>query len=77
MAEHRRLAGDPLTARAVLVAGFAIIFAVMVLVDLAGRRPGRSVAPLGSALIAAMRTGTGRVIVLGAWLWLGWHFLAR
>lgn len=66
-----------MTARAVLVAGFVIIFAVMFLVDLAGRRPNSVVAPLGNALIAAMRTGTGRLIVLGTWLWMGWHFLAR
>jgi hypothetical protein len=65
------------TARAVLAAGFAAIFAVMVLVDLAGRRPGRAAAPLGTALTAAMRTGTGRLLVLGVWLWMGWHFLAR
>ncbi|MEV4627912.1 DUF6186 family protein [Micromonospora sp. NPDC049523] len=66
-----------MTARAVLVVGFALIIGAMVLVDLAGRRPNSTVAPLGSALIAAMRSGTGRVIVLGAWLWMGWHFLAR
>lgn len=77
MAEHRRLAGDPLTARAILVAGFVVIIGAMVLVDLAGRRPNSAVAPLGSALIAAMRGGTGRLIVLGAWVWIGWHFLAR
>jgi hypothetical protein len=66
-----------LTARAVLVVGFAVIIGAMVLVDLAGRRPNSTVAPLGSALIAAMRGGTGRLIVLGAWVWMGWHFLAR
>ncbi|MFI6758461.1 DUF6186 family protein [Micromonospora sp. NPDC050417] len=66
-----------MTARNTLIAGFAVIFAVMFLVDLAGRRPDSTVAPLGNALIAAMRTGTGRLIVLGTWLWMGWHFLAR
>ncbi|MEU8613006.1 DUF6186 family protein [Actinoplanes sp. NPDC048791] len=24
-----------------------------------------------------MRSRGGRVVVFGAWLWLGWHFLAR
>lgn len=67
-----------MTARAVLAAGFAAIFALMVLVDLAGRRrQDRAAAPLATALTAAMRTGTGRLLVLGVWLWMGWHFLAR
>lgn len=66
-----------MTARGALIAGFVVIFGAMLLVDLAGRRPNAAVAPLGNALIAAMRSGTGRLIVLGTWLWIGWHFLAR
>ncbi|HEX7744417.1 MAG TPA: DUF6186 family protein [Micromonosporaceae bacterium] len=49
----------------------------MLATDLAGRRPGSRIAPLGAALTAAMRTSAGRVVVLGWWLWIGWHFLAR
>lgn len=60
-----------------MIVGFAAIIALMVAVDLAGRRPDRRVGPLGTALVAAMRGGAGRVLVLGVWLWLGWHFLAR
>jgi len=26
---------------------------------------------------AALSTRGGRIAVFGAWLWLGWHFLAR
>jgi Family of unknown function (DUF6186) len=66
-----------MSAYAVIVAGFAAIFLAMVITDLAGRRPGSRIHPLGTALIAAMRTPVGRLIVLGWWLWIGWHFLAR
>ena len=60
-----------------MIAGFAAIIAIMVAVDLLARRRRRETAPLGTALTAAMRTGAGRVVVLGVWLWMGWHFLAR
>lgn len=66
-----------MSAYAVLVIGFAAIFLAMLGTDLAARRPGSRIAPLGAALTAAMRTPAGRMIVLGWWLWIGWHFLAR
>ena len=66
-----------MSARQIMIVGFALIIVLMVAIDLVARRQGRRTAPLGTALTAAMRTGTGRVIVLGVWLWMGWHFLAR
>ncbi|SCG38925.1 hypothetical protein GA0070613_0586 [Micromonospora inositola] len=79
LARHRRLAGDPVTARAVITVGFAVVLALMLAVDLAARYGGvrRRLAPLSEMLIAASRTVAGRAVVLGVWLWLGWHFLAR
>jgi hypothetical protein len=65
------------TARALIVAGFAALLVLAVAVDLAARRPGSRFRPLSATLAAALRTRAGRVVVLGAWLWLGWHFLAR
>jgi Family of unknown function (DUF6186) len=66
-----------MSAYAVLVAGFTAIFLAMLATDLAARRPGSRIAPLGAGLTAAMRTPAGRVVVLGWWLWIGWHLLAR
>lgn len=66
-----------MSARSVVAAGFAVVLAVMVAVDLTARRGGRGPAPLSTALTAAMRRPAGRLVVLGVWLWLGWHFLAR
>ncbi|MGR6317634.1 DUF6186 family protein [Micromonospora soli] len=67
-----------MTARGLIAAGFAAILLLMVAADAAARRrTGPCLAPLGAALTAALRTTTGRALVLGVWLWLGWHFLAR
>ena len=66
-----------MTARAAIAAGFAAILAVVIVTDLLARRAGSRVRPLGETLAAALRSRAGRVLVLGAWLWLGWHFLAR
>jgi hypothetical protein len=65
------------TARAAIIAGFVAILALAVAVELVARRAGSGVRPLSVTLTAALRTPGGRVVVLGAWLWLGWHFLAR
>jgi Family of unknown function (DUF6186) len=65
------------TPRALIIAVFALILVVAIAVDLRARRAGTVVRPLGATLAAALRTRGGRVVVLGAWLWLGWHFLAR
>jgi hypothetical protein len=66
-----------MSTRAAIVAGFAVIFVLMISVEVAARRERAGVRPLGAALTAALRTPAGRFAVLGAWLWFGWHFLAR
>jgi hypothetical protein len=65
------------TPRAAVIVGFAALLAVAVAVELTARRHDSGVRPLSAALTAAMRSRGGRVVVFGAWLWLGWHFLAR
>jgi hypothetical protein len=66
-----------MTPRAAIVAGFATLLALAVATDLAARRATWGVRPLSTALAATLRSRGGRVAVLGVWLWLGWHFLAR
>ncbi len=66
-----------MTPRDAIIAGFAVILALVVAADLLARRPGSRVQPLSVVLTAVLRTRAGRVVVLAAWLWLGWHFLAR
>jgi Family of unknown function (DUF6186) len=66
-----------MTSYQILVAGFVVIFGAMAAVDLVGRRRGQGPAPLATALTAALRTPVWRVVVLGWWVWIGYHFLAR
>jgi hypothetical protein len=66
-----------MTPRTAIVAGFAALLILAVAVDLVARRPGSRVRPLSATVTAALRTRAGRVVLFAAWLWLGWHFLAR
>ena len=67
-----------MTPRAAIIAVFAAFLLAAIAVDLvARRRPGSGVRPLSITLAAALRSPAGRVVVFGAWLWAGWHFLAR
>ena len=66
-----------MTPRAAIIAIFAAILLLAVAIDLVARRTGSGLQPLSATLAAALRSRGGRIVVLGAWLWLGWHFLAR
>ena len=77
MAVVRVLTGPAMTPRILIAAGFAVCLLLVVVVDLAYRRADRRDATLTAVLTAAMRTLPGRLLVLAAWLWIGWHFLAR
>jgi hypothetical protein len=66
-----------MTPRGAIIATFAAILLLAVAIDLFARRKGSGVQPLSATLAAALRSRGGRVVVFGAWLWLGWHFLAR
>lgn len=67
-----------MTSRVVQITGFCVLFAVaggMVFASLVFRR---SVATVGEALRAVtLRRLLPRLLILLAWAWLGWHFLAR
>jgi hypothetical protein len=65
------------TPRTAIIAGFVALLALAVAADLLARRPESGFRPIGATLAAALRSPGGRIVVLGAWLWLGWHFLAR
>ena len=66
-----------MTPRAAIIAGFAAILGLVLAADLLARRAGSGLRPLSDTLAAALRPRGGRIVVLGAWLWLGWHLLAR
>lgn len=66
-----------MTPRAAIAVGFAAIVVLAIVAEWFGRRHRAGLRPLGVTLAAALRTRAGRFAVFGAWLWLGWHFLAR
>jgi hypothetical protein len=66
-----------MTPRAAVIAGFALLLVLAVAVDLVARRAGAGIRPLSATLAAALRSRVLRVVAFAAWLWLGWHFLAR
>ncbi len=66
-----------MTPRAAVIAAFATFLVLAVAVDVLARRAGSKVRPLSAMLGAVLRSRVGRVVLFGAWLWLGWHFLAR
>lgn len=67
-----------MTPYTVIVAGFAVLSAVLFAVGLAARRwPGPRLRPVGEALHAALAHPPVRWLAMVAWLWTGFHFLAR
>lgn len=61
--------------RLVTLAGYAAIAAWALGLEVAARRGAGGT--LGDALAVALRPWPVRMIVLAAWLWLGWHVFVR
>ena len=61
--------------RAVTLAGWAVLLAGIVVVELAGRR-GRG-ATAAAVLRVVLRSPALHMLVAAAWLWLGWHLFVR
>jgi hypothetical protein len=59
------------------VAGFAIVIAALVTLELLARRKDSRIPTLGQWLGFLMRPRAGRALILAGWLWLGWHYFAR
>ena len=63
--------------RAVTIAGFAIVIAAMIGLQILARRPESKIPTMGQWLGYLMRPRIGRALVLLVWWWLGWHYFAR
>jgi hypothetical protein len=62
--------------RTVTVWGYAVLAVTALAYQSAGLLLRRT-ATIGQALIGLTRRRTGRVLLLAAWLWLGWHTFVR
>ena len=63
--------------RAITIAGYVLIGAAAVLVELIARRPSSRVPTLSQVIRHVMNERWGRVGMLLVWWWLGFHFLSR
>ncbi len=61
----------------VTIAGYLLVVAGIVLLQLLATRTRAPVPSLADLLTRAMRSRTGRVGVLVAWAWIGLHFFAK
>jgi hypothetical protein len=62
---------------AVGITGYCVLLALVIGMTVAARRPGVPIAS-GSRLIASVRrTRTGRILLVLAWAWVGWHLFVR
>jgi len=63
--------------RIVSLAIWGALVAAVVAAEIAGRVGLGGLAPLGRCLQRARATVVGRVVMVVAWAWLGWHVFAR
>ena len=66
-----------MSSHAVTLLGYASIALVGVVLQLASRRDGSRIPPLGDIIRRVMSSKSGRVGVVAGWAWLGVHFFAR
>ncbi len=60
--------------RALTVTVFALLGAVLVVLELLGRREHARVPTVGRLLRAALHNRPALVLVVLTWWWFGWHF---
>jgi hypothetical protein len=66
-----------ITARDVLIAGFLVLAAALVVLQVAAVTGDRPIPTFGQVLSRIMRSRAGRIGILAAWAWLGLHFFTR
>ena len=66
---------EPAVTRAVTIAGYLTIVALMIALEIYARRKPDRVTPLDDMLAQVMTSPTIRVGIIAVWWWFGWHFL--
>jgi hypothetical protein len=66
-----------MTSHAITIAGYLVVLAGIVALQVLGSRTRAPVPSLGDLLTRAMRSRTGRVGILVGWAWIGLHFFAH
>jgi hypothetical protein len=66
-----------MTARALVIAEYAVLALSAVLLAMAGRARRFGLVPLAAVIDAVRSSRAGRLVLVVGWAWLGWHLLAR
>lgn len=61
--------------RLITLLGYGLLLATAVLLEIDARR--RGAGTFGDAVALLLRSRLTRVLLVTAWLWLGWHLFAR
>lgn len=61
----------------ILGVGFVVLAVAGVVVELTARRAVPARPTVGELVGIVVATRTGRFVMVAAWVWVGWHFLAR
>ena len=71
------MVGDAVSAYLIILLGFAGLIGAMLTLEMLGRAGREPFQPAARVLEAALTSRIGMWMVWGAWLWIGFHFLAR
>ncbi|RDI42761.1 DUF6186 family protein [Nocardia mexicana] len=63
--------------RAVIITGFAVLFAAVAVTTVVARVRPNLLVSLATTIGFLTRTRSTRLTAVALWAWLGWHFLAR
>jgi hypothetical protein len=66
-----------MTSRTVGIVGYLVLAAAALAIATLSHHRGARVMTATDGLSLLMRSAAGRVTVLLAWLWTGWHFFVR
>jgi hypothetical protein len=62
---------------AIGIAGYCVVLAAVVGLELQARRAGSRVPSAGRLIGSARSRWVGRILVVLAWWWTGWHLFVR
>jgi hypothetical protein len=63
--------------RELTIAGFLVLVVMACMLYLLGRARRLGLVPLGDVTDAILASAGGRLALALAWVWVGWHLLAR